>query len=107
MELQPLIDSALRVIFFDNDTENGQHPKPFHDLLTSADLDIAFAEAEACPRVDLDIHLKRVESALARRDSPGTYEFVDTAQAVNQLRRSYRAFFWTRSRIYSIYGQAI
>jgi hypothetical protein len=88
MEPAPLIDSALVVIFFDNDTENGRHPKPFQDLLTAADLDIAFAEAEAHPCVDLDIFLDRTVSTLARPNMSATCGLVEVAQAVNRLRQS-------------------
>jgi hypothetical protein len=32
MEPAPVIDSALKVIFYDNDIENGRHPKLFQSM---------------------------------------------------------------------------
>jgi hypothetical protein len=73
MEPAPLIDSALVVIFFNNDIESGPHPKLFKELLTSTDLDAS---------------LDRAMSSLARRSMSATYELVEVAQAVNRLRHS-------------------
>jgi rubrerythrin len=85
MEPAPLLECALTVIFFVNDADNGRRPQLFWDLLTSADLEIAFTEAEAYPIVDIDISLDRVESTWAGRNTSTTCELV---QAVNRLRRS-------------------
>jgi hypothetical protein len=52
MEQAPLIDSALKVIFCDNDIENSRHLELFWGLFASGDLEIAFAVAGA----DLDLH---------------------------------------------------
>jgi hypothetical protein len=35
MEQAPLIDSALKVILFDNDIDNGRHPKIFGGIFAS------------------------------------------------------------------------
>jgi hypothetical protein len=66
MEPAPLVDSALMVIFFVNDVKNGRHPKPFQDLLTSTDLEIALVAAESHSSIDLDIALDRTVNTLAR-----------------------------------------
>jgi hypothetical protein len=88
MEPAPLIDCALMVILFVNDAENGRHPKPFRDLLTSTDLEIAFVAAEAHSSIDLGIVLDRIVSTLARRNMFAICELIEVAQAVNQLRQS-------------------
>lgn len=93
IEPAPLIDSALMIFLFNNDIENGQHPEPFHDLMTSAELDIAFAEVEAHLIVDLDISLGGKVSSLARRNMSATCKLVEIAQAVNLLRQSKRIEF--------------
>jgi hypothetical protein len=88
MEPAPLIDFALTVIFFVNDAENGRHPKPFQDLSTSTDLEIAFVAAEAHSSIALDMALDRTVSTLARRNMFAICELIEVAQAVNQLRQS-------------------
>lgn len=87
METAPLLECALTVIFFANNIDNDRHPKLFRDLLTSADLDVAFAVAEAHPIVDIDFSLDRAVSSLARYTSTPC-ELVEAAQAVNRLRKS-------------------
>ena len=88
MDLQTLVDCALTVIFFDNGAENRRYPEPFQDILTSADLDIAFAEAESLSCVNLDNSLDRTVGRLADH-SPSTYhELLNVAKAVNKLRES-------------------
>jgi hypothetical protein len=88
MEQAPLIDSALKVIFCDNDIENGRHPELFRGLFASGDLEIAFAVAEAHLDLQLDVSLDRVVNNPARRTLSATYELVEVANAVNRLRQS-------------------
>ena len=88
MEQAPLIDSALKVIFFDNDIENGRHPEIFWGIFACGDLEIAFAVAEANPGVDLDVSLDRAVNNLAPRNLSATCELVEAAKAVNSLRQS-------------------
>ena len=88
MEPVPLLECALMVIFYVNDTENGRHPKPFRDLLTSADLELAFAEVGAYPIVNIDVSLDLVVSTLARHNVSAACGLVEAAQAVNRLRES-------------------
>jgi hypothetical protein len=87
MKPASLVDSALAVTF-DKGTENGRHPESFDDFATPADLDMAFAKAEACPRVDLDDSLDRATNAMARRNVAAACELVEVSHAVNRLRRS-------------------
>ena len=55
----PLIDSALKVVFCDNNLENSRHPELLRALITSEDLVFAFTTLEAYPDSALDIFLKR------------------------------------------------
>ena len=48
---------CIVVTFSDNAVKKELRPKPCRGTLTSAALDIAFAEAEVHPYVDLDISL--------------------------------------------------
>ena len=89
MEQAPLIDSALKVIFFDNYIENGRHTEIYRGLFASGDLAFAFAVAEAHPGSALDISLERtVHHHLARRNVSATSELVEIAKAMNRLRQS-------------------
>jgi hypothetical protein len=72
MEQASLVESALKVIFFDNGIENARYPKPFQGLFTSGDLEMAFAVAEAHPATDLDVSLDRVVNSLAQRNLSAT-----------------------------------
>lgn len=78
----------LKVIFCDNDIENGRHPELFQGLFASGDLEIAFAVAEAHFDLDLDVSLDRVVRNLAQRTLSATYELVNVANAINELRQS-------------------
>ena len=88
MEQAHLIDSALIVVFCDNDIENGRHPELFRALFTFRDLALAFATVEAHASSALDISLERTVHNLARRDVSATCELVEIAKAVNRLRQS-------------------
>ena len=88
MEQAPLVDSALKVVFCDNDIENGRHPELFRALFTSGDLAFAFATVEAHPGSALDISLERTMHNLARQNVSATYDLVEIAKAVNRLRQS-------------------
>lgn len=88
MEQASLVESALKVIFFDNNIENARCPEPFRGLSASGDLEMAFAVAEAHPATDLDISLDRVVNSFARRNLSATCELVEVAKAVNRLRQS-------------------
>ena len=66
MEQPSLIDSALKVVFCDNDLESGRHPELLHALFTSEDLACAFATVEAHPGIALDFSLERIVHNLAR-----------------------------------------
>jgi hypothetical protein len=83
MESPPLLECALTIIFFANDTENGRHPQFFRDLSTLADLAIGFSEAEASPIID--VFLPHVVSTWA---GCNTFAICELAQAVNRLRKS-------------------
>ena len=88
MDPQTLVDCALTIIFFDNDAENRRYAEHFRDILTSADLDIAFAKAESLSCVSLDNSLDRTVGRLADH-SPSTYhELLKVAEAVKNLRES-------------------
>jgi asparagine synthetase B (glutamine-hydrolysing) len=87
-EQAPLIDSALKVIFCDNDIENGCQPELFGGLFASGDLEIAFAVAEAHLDLHLDASLDRAVNNPARRTLSATSELVEVAKAVNRLRQS-------------------
>ena len=88
MEQASLIDSALKVIFFDNDIENGRRPAVYRGIFASGDLEVAFAVAEAHHSVDFDVSLDRAVDNLAGRNLSATCELVEAAKAVNMLRQS-------------------
>ena len=88
MEQAPLIDSALKVILFDNNLENGRHPEMFRGIFTSGDLEYAFAVAEAHHSFDIDVSLDRAVNNPARRNLSATCELVEAAKAINSLRQS-------------------
>ena len=88
MEQAPLIDSALKVILFDNNIENGRHPEILGGILASGDLKNAFAVAEAHHSIDIDVSLDRAVNNPARQNLSATYELVEAAKAVDRLRQS-------------------
>ena len=88
MEQAPLIDSALKVILFDNNLENGRHPELFRGIFASGDLENAFAVAEAHHSIDIDVSLDRAVNNLARQNLSATRELVEAAKAINSLRQS-------------------
>ena len=88
MEQAPLIDSALKVILFDNNIENGRHPEMFRGIFASGDLEDAFTVAEAHHSSDIDVSLDRAVNHLARQNLSVTCELVDAAKAINRLRQS-------------------
>ena len=88
MEQAPLIDSALKIIFFDNNIENGRHPEIFGSILASGDLENAFAVAEAHYSIDIDVSLDRAVHNPARQNLSATCALVEAAKAVNILRQS-------------------
>lgn len=61
----PLIDSALKVILFDNNLENGRHLETFRGIFPLGDLENAFAIAEARYSIDIDVSLDRAVNNLA------------------------------------------
>jgi hypothetical protein len=65
----------LKVIFCDNDIENGRHPEVFQGLFASGDPAIAFAVAEA----HLDLHHLRAGRSRQCRQQ------VETKQAKRVL----------------------
>ena len=88
MKQAPLIDSALKVILFDNNIENGRHPEIFGDIFASGDLENAFAVAEAHHSIDIDVSLERAVNNPARQNLSATCELVEAAKAINNLRQS-------------------
>ena len=85
IEPTPLLEHALTVIFFANNIGNGRRSQLFQDLLTSADVELAFSEAEASTIIDIDASLDRVVSTWAGRSMSSACKLV---HATNQLRRS-------------------
>jgi hypothetical protein len=81
MEQASLVESALKVIFLDNNIENARYPEPFRGLFASGDLEMAFAVAEAHPATDLDISLDRVVNSFVRRNLSATCELVEVANS--------------------------
>ena len=88
MERAPLVDSALKVVFCDNGSENSQNGELFRGLFTPRDLEFAFAALEAHPGTGLDVSLDRAVRRPARRNLSATCELVEIAKAVNRLRQS-------------------
>jgi hypothetical protein len=108
MEQALLIDRALKVIFCDDDIENGRHPELFRGLFASGDHDIAFAIMEAHLATNLDISLDRVVDSLARRNPSAACELVGVAKVVNRLRQSKEVRFTLFSFIFGLFfGVAI
>ncbi len=88
MEQAPLIDSALKVILFDNDIDNSRHPEIFGGIFAPGDLENAFAVAEAHHSIDIDVSLDRVVNDPARQNLSAICELVEATKAVNSLRQS-------------------
>ena len=87
MEPALLIDSALKVVFCDNDIENGRHDQLLRGLFTPRDLEFAFTALEAHPGTTLDVSLDRAVRNPARRSLFTPCELVEIAKAVNRLRQ--------------------
>jgi hypothetical protein len=88
MEQTSLINSAVMLIFFDNDIENSRYLAVYQGIFTPGDLQIAFDVAEAYRSDGVDVSLDWAMNKLGERNLPATHKLTKVANAVNNLRKA-------------------